>query len=281
MSTNHLSVTTLALLIVFGASGAFAAPSKETLGSAPTDPFADTEINAKKKKFWQSQEDGWFWYQDPEEEMEEPPEAIVDKMQQLKSTEQVQEALNFLRDQAILRPSETSLMRYQYAQQWAMRKSTIFADTWKRVVYQTPDLDYSLKRPTNNAAIKVHKAERRRSDQEYIAQLVKEGSGLFFFFESTCPYCQKMAPTLKTFSQLTGMKVLPITLDGKGLPDYPNPRVDSGQAEMMKATTVPAIFIVSPDNKHPIVPIAYGVISLSEIATRITDIMQYKPGDTW
>ncbi|MDT1832839.1 conjugal transfer protein TraF, partial [Acinetobacter baumannii] len=82
-------------------------------------------------------------------------------------------------------------------------KATVFTDQWRRVVYQNPDYDYSLRNPSNNAAIKVQAQAKQTQIDGYLKNLSKE-QGLIFFFRSDCPYCHQMAPILKQLSQMYG-----------------------------------------------------------------------------
>jgi thiol-disulfide isomerase/thioredoxin len=38
--------------------------------------------------------------------------------------------------------------------------------------------------------------------------------GLIFFFRSDCPYCHQYAPTLKLLSEMYGIEVLGVSIDG-------------------------------------------------------------------
>ena len=60
-----------------------------------------------------------------------------------------------------------------------------------------------------------------------------------------------------------------IAVDGLPLPsgEFPNYKVDSGQAQSLSVTTVPAVFLVDPPNV--ITPIGQGAMSLDELNNRI------------
>jgi conjugal transfer pilus assembly protein TraF len=101
-----------------------------------------------------------------------------------------------------------------------------------------------------------------------------------FFFRSDCPYCHQLAPALKMLSRQYGIEILPVSLDGGGLPEFPNPRANTGQAKALGVQRVPAVFIASRKTGD-MAPIGYGVMSVSEIMSRIFVLTSTKPGDNF
>ena len=94
-----------------------------------------------------------------------------------------------------------------------------------------PELDFSLRHPTNNLAKQIDLDSARQQENAAIQQF-SQHNGLFFFYRSTCPYCQRFAPILKDFSSRYGLSVVPITTDGISLPEFPNSHSDQGQAAL-------------------------------------------------
>jgi conjugal transfer pilus assembly protein TraF len=76
---------------------------------------------------------------------------------------------------------------------------------------------------------------------------------------------------LKGFEQKFGLPVFAISLDGTGLPEFPQARVDNGIAATLNVTQVPALFLASP-RTNVITPIGYGVLSESELLERLQAI---------
>lgn len=240
----------------------------------------NNENKTPSVKYWRESRDGWWWYKDPAEPSKRTKQTVLELLSSIKTMDKLKTVVERLKNEAIMSPTEENLSNYMYAQQFIMDKSSMFADVWQRVIWKTPDLDYSLRRPVNSTALNVYADNRSSSEQQYVAKLSDEGAGLFFFFSSTCPYCQAMAPTLKQFQMRYGMDVLPISLDGAGLPEYPNFRVNDGQAEKLGVETVPALYLVSPEDKK-IYPIGFGVMSVTDIVERINVILNSKPGQNW
>lgn len=231
---------------------------------------------------------GWFWYEPveiPQEKTPEPekkpepqasvaPNPYVDPTGAMKA---YQKSIEDARNLAILDPSPANVKHYMAVQKEAMNRSGIFADTWRRVLWETPELDESLKSPMGKAGMDVHKNQVRLGKEEAINQLAQT-DGIFFFFKKSCPYCHAQAPILKSFAARYGVSVIPISLDGGGLPEYPVPAPDVGWAERLGVNVTPAMFMVNPRTRE-IVPMAYGVISEEEIKDRIYTIAMKRVGD--
>lgn len=94
---------------------------------------------------------------------------------------------------------------------------------------------------------------------------------LYFFIRSDCGYCHNLAPQLKAFATQYHLKIIPITLDGKGLPTYPQPKLNDGIAEAWEVIGVPAIYAVNPI-RHDVYGIAYGMEEIQIIAERLVQL---------
>lgn len=177
----------------------------------------------------------------------------ITDLNKLKTATELRAELKKREDIAVMYPTEQNIKNYLDAWHLVQNKATVFTDQWRRVVYQNPDYDYSLSK-----------------------NLSKE-QGLIFFFRSDCPYCHQMAPILKQLSQMYGFEVLGVSVDGAGLPDFPNP-VD-GRAVVQKwgIEKVPATFIASKKTKDH-APIGFGVMSLNEVIERIWVLTNTQPG---
>jgi conjugal transfer pilus assembly protein TraF len=131
-----------------------------------------------------------------------------------------------------------------------------------------PELDYGLTgRPTNSTAIAAFDSEQRDRQAQEVRNLAAT-HGLLFIFRSDCPYCHRFAPILKRFEQEFGMTVFAVSLDGQGLPEYPNAPLDNGIAARLKASVVPALYLTAPA-KRDIRPVGFGVMAMNELVERI------------
>lgn len=236
--------------------------------SAEDTPTASATDSAPA--YWHSQRDGWFWYREPPVKPA-PPEKRDTRPPELPAFEQMQARLETLKRIAVMNPTEQNLATYMHYQRFVMEKSQTFADRWQRLVWTTPALDYSLGgRPTNAMAIGVFDDEQRRKHEDRVRALAAS-HGLIFVFRSDCPYCHRFAPILKRFAETYGMTVVPVSLDGSGLPTYPNPRRNDGLAARLQPEAVPALYLAAPSRRE-IRPVGFGLMALSELVERIATL---------
>lgn len=235
--------------------------------------------------YWKNNSQGWFWYEAPpvaeEEAPQETPPAVPtvtttvpdDPLEQLK---RVQEAIARAEAKAVLNPTEANVREYLLANQWQLNQASLFSDVWRRTVWQDPNLDYSLQRPTTSLAIHQFQDQRKEAKTQAVAQ-VANTHGLFFFFRGSCPYCHTFAPILKQFAEAYGIEVLPVSLDGGILPEYPTPRVDTQVAADLGVEVVPSVYLVDPRGRN-VIPVGAGVMSVDELVERIYVLTQTTPG---
>ncbi len=199
---------------------------------------------AQDTSYWLRKRDGWFWYRDPPPSAAKslPKPAVPKQQPELTEFESMQKKLEDLKRVAVMNPTDSNLLAYMRYQRYVMNKSEIFAERWQRLVWTVPELDYGLTgRPTNSLAINVYD-EQLQARQVQTIRALSSTHGLLFVFRSDCPYCHRFAPILKRFEQEFGMLVFPVSLDGKGLPEYPHPQPDNGTAARLNATAVPALY---------------------------------------
>ena len=185
--------------------------------------------------------------------------------------ERLQKALEERRHIAIMRPTEANVRRYMELEMQVVNRASYFADVAQRVAWATPELDPTLQgRPVNARGIEVFDREQAQSRNQSLAALARTHV-LFFFFRSDCPYCHAFSPTLEAFSARFGIQIVPISVDGKGLPSFPTFRRDNGIARTLQVTQVPAIYLAEPYTGN-ITPIGFGVLSESQLIERITTV---------
>jgi conjugal transfer pilus assembly protein TraF len=237
------------------------ASAEDTATPPPTD---------SAPAYWHSQRDGWFWYREPPVKPAKPEKPDT-RPPELPAFEQMQARLETLKRIAVMNPTEQNLATYMHYQRFVMEKSQTFADRWQRLVWTTPALDYALGgRPTNAMAIGVFDDEQRRKHEDRVRALAAS-HGLIFVFRSDCPYCHRFAPILKRFEETYGMTVVPVSLDGSGLPAYPNPRRNDGLAARLQPEAVPALYLAAPSRRE-IRPVGFGLMALSELVERIATL---------
>ncbi|WP_136415847.1 conjugal transfer protein TraF [Herbaspirillum sp. ST 5-3] len=234
---------------------------------------------ARGSSYWGDSERGWHFYEDPEPEPVEPPKAAPapapapksepHKPPEIVQFERLQKKLEEYRNIAIINPTEANVRRYMELESKVVGQASLFADVAQRVAWATPELDPTLQgRPVNAKALEVFEHDQLQARSHSIAELGKDHV-LFFFFRSDCPYCHAFAPTLEAFQARYGIQVVPVSMDGGGLPNFPNPRRDNGIARTLNVAQVPALFLAQPFTGK-ITPIGFGVLSESQLLERIS-----------
>jgi conjugal transfer pilus assembly protein TraF len=267
------------LIIILLLAAGCLAPSLSRAQSAD-HLLATAAPSTVKAPFWEDYRRGWHFYEDPEVEIAPrapaPPKAKAApsakapdlRPPELIEFEQLQKRLEEYKNVAIIRPTEANVRRYMQLEARVVRQASYFADVAQRVAWSTPELDMTLEgRPVNSKAIEVYDREQTRSRQQSVVHLAKTHV-LFFFFRSDCPYCHAFAPTLESFQARHGIQIVPISVDGAGLPNFPHFRRDNGIAKTLQVTQVPAIFLAEPFTGK-ITPLGFGVLSEAQLLERI------------
>lgn len=233
---------------------------------------------------WKNPERGTFWYPPARADQEpvEPPKPDVPPSTQRSEPPEVadfkalQEKLIQLRMVYMMSPTPDNVKAYIQLQEAVMARSASAADTWRRVIWDNPDLQYQG-RPTNQTGLGSWDQQYGKTVRSSLASLAST-HGVYFFFRSDCPYCHAMAPTLKQFEQTHGIKVIAVSLDGKGIAQFPNAITDKGQAQQLGVQSVPSFFLAAPARKS-VLPLGTGVVSLSDLEDRIYTQAFTRPGD--
>lgn len=226
--------------------------------------------------FFERKAEGWHWYEDrlrvnsdkiEEEKKDNEDNPLSSSKTPTEKIEAQRKALEKKLHAAILEPTQNNIISYLLAQKAIMDQSERFAESWKKVVMTTPSLDETLVYPVDQNARHVYYDEQKKALSKRIKGLAQE-YGLFFFFRENCPYCHNFAPIVKRFAQKYGWSVLAVSLDGGTLPEFPGAKQDNGIAKRLGIVHVPALMALHPKTGK-LLPLAYGMISESEIEGRI------------
>jgi conjugal transfer pilus assembly protein TraF len=239
-----------------------------------------------ERSIWSDPDRNYPWYPpDPPPPPAAQAEAAKPKPRDIRAMDSVRairEELDRLKDVAVMTPTPEKVRRFLDAQQFVMEKGAVFADVARRVVWASPELDYSLRRPTHNAAIQTWKVQRQADEGSAVAEAMRS-HGLYFFLRGDCPYCHQLAPVLKYLEAAYGVEVFPVSLDGGGLPGYPAPRPDNGIAGLLGVSTVPALYLMPRDatTGNVPIPLGQGMLSADEIVQRIHVLTRTRPGESF
>ena len=249
--------------------------------------FAQTVTN--QDNFFQRKGEGWYWYQDPvlqKEQseiqsipmLEQPPSRIKKKAKPVKSSEHqpfsaawVREMLPKYRDAMWTEPTPENVKAYFLLQRFAIDRSQKVAEVAQSVIGNR-FLDENFRRPISGFGNQFVDQKNVALRKEVLQKIGKD-AGLFFFFRSDCPYCERQAPLLELFERMNNVDVLAISVDGGNLQSikFKSVEVDHGQAQMLGIQRTPALFLVARNKvgTFDFEPIGEGLLSMPEIEERI------------
>lgn len=230
------------------------------------------------KAYYNDNARGWYWYEKPviKKKKEKKPEPIIAGSGGSSSPAQMSprdilkkqgEAWENAAAEATLNPTPENLQRYMMLTMAVNAQSERFATSLKNSLRVNPQFDYTLEHPVNPQAIIAKNEQRNEISDTKLKSIAKE-SGVIFFFRSDCPYCHRFAPIMKTFASIYGFDVIPVSLDGGGLPEYPNPQKNVDMGRKLNVSTVPAVFLVNP-GKNIVSTVGFGFVDFSELQHRI------------
>ena len=223
-----------------------------------------------------TEHDGWRWYKSNPMPIEVPKKEPVSTsavtQTTLSPTQQMQwfhQYYAHVKNDSILHPKDSEkLKRLMELDQMVMNKSSELGMTKKRVLLENPELNYTIRRPTQGAARSMHLKQLREEKIQAVQALSKDGYGMFFVYKGKDPLAHRLAPSIQKFADTHQMDVLGVSLDGPIIGAIRDNRLNQNQLSV-KAN--PALFLVHPIKKT-IQPLAYGFISQEELLGRFLNL---------
>ena len=230
---------------------------------------------------------GWHFYCDRVEEQQpdsppvSPPSAPPAGADTPSATERIMElrkALEEARAEAILDPTPEKVTAYLRLQQETLQRAAAFSDAFRRTVWATPELDYTLRRPVGALAKRVWSDERRQARDAALARL-GDRYGLIYLGHAGCAGCKVFGPLLRAFATRHGLDVLAVSLTGEALEGWPEAVADRGRAARLGLgdAPVPALVLFDTATKR-VLPVGFGVMAEDEMAERIFALTALEPG---
>ncbi len=228
---------------------------------------------------------GWHFYcqneqkEDKEESKKSPQKPKQNEEDYAEKLAEIKKTLDNKKAKAVIYPTEENIKDYMGYQQMVLDRSGTFADQWRRVIWKTPELDYTLKRPVSKVG-KETWTDHRNTDVASTIKNINDRYGVFFLFRSDCHFCHRYSPILKAFQQKYGIAIMPISMDGKGIPGWEKFAVNNGQIQKIgiEVSSVPATILFDKQTKQ-VIPVGFGVLSHSDLEERIYAITKLEVGD--
>ncbi len=228
---------------------------------------------------------GWHFYCDRQETENEraipqsaPPSAVDSERPATERIAALRRVLEEARAEAILDPTPEKVTAYLRLQQETLQRAAAFSDAFRRTVWATPELDYTLKRPVGALARQVWSDERRAARDRALAGL-KDRYGLIYLGHAGCAGCRVFGPLLRAFALRHGLDVLAVSLTGAALEGWPEAVADNGRAARLGLGEAPAPALVLFDTAtQRVLPVGFGVMAEDVMAQRIFALTQLEPG---
>ena len=232
---------------------------------------------------------GWHFYCDrddgpdpePEPEMSAPPEATDPETPATERILEIRRALEEARAEAVLDPTPEKVTAYLRLQQETLQRAAAFSDAFRRTVWATPDVDYTLVRPVGALAKRVWSDGRREARDVALARL-GERYGLIYLGHTGCASCRVFGPLLRAFAERHGLDVLAVSLTGEALEGWPEAVPDNGRAAGLGLANAPSPALVLFDTvTRQAVPVGFGVMAEDEMAERIFALTELEAGNDY
>ncbi|MCG7884217.1 MAG: conjugal transfer protein TraF [Candidatus Thiodiazotropha endolucinida] len=222
--------------------------------------------------------EGWFWYKaEPEpvepEEVKQPPKQPVSTTPPPQeagpaplSSAWIRENIQVYLDAALDNPTPENVAAFLYIQRYAMDKSFAFMDASQEVTLGNSALDEINRRPTATFANRKLD-ETATANNKYIIDKISSTAGIFFFMDgSEASMAQaEVLDMLERNYQFDTVKIAAVELPPEQYEQ--GIRKDSGHAQQMGITSLPAIVLLRSDGLFDIV--SQAPVSYSDLQKRL------------
>lgn len=96
---------------------------------------------------------------------------------------------------------------------------------------------------------------------------------LLFVYTSSCGYCHRFAPVLRSFVNDKKIKVDSISEDGKGINGFDNPKYSPQTLDDLGVRSYPTLFVTDKNNKV-IETLTNGYIDKSTLTSKFNDLLE-------
>lgn len=249
------------------------------------------EVLSPEPAFYKTAKEGWFWYHDPPPGVAEEsdshnstitreagPKAFEKKNPSMDKytikeiwnlhPDEFQGLLNGVQKKAVQTPNEKNILEYLIMQDVARRKALAYANATKFVTQKYSDkFNINQVYPTTTPGISARVQEQQKEISGTILA-ARENHALLFFVGQGCGFCDKQAAILTYFVEKYGWQIKPIDIGRH-----------STLAARFNITTTPTLVLIKNGTEQSM-PIAVGVVALSEMERKLYQAIRYMGGET-
>ncbi|MEO1188478.1 MAG: conjugal transfer protein TraF [Pseudomonadota bacterium] len=227
---------------------------------------------------------GYFFYCDPNAVPSESEEDVVfvQEPQATASERLADERAIFEESKAamVLDPTPENVENYMRLQKRWVDNAAYMTAQWKRVVWANPDLDESVDWPTSQLGRQTERDIERAAETASI-EAIRDRYGVFYFGAAACDFCAVYEQILAGFADRYGLTILPVSVDGGPLQGFEAYQVDTGQRERMGIADVTPALALFDTNTGDVIPVGYGLLTISELEYRIRALTTQEPGQEY
>jgi conjugal transfer pilus assembly protein TraF len=220
---------------------------------------------------------GFLWYNTPKPQVAQKKEAPKGIPFHRLSYTQRDKVLHFYTMEALHRARQTQSMddmrQFLALQDYWMKESSRFRNLFHKTMLYYPEYDYSVTHPTSHMGTKLLDAQRENMNRKAIQTLSKT-HGLLFFYRAKNSYDQKQIAILRDFSERFALPLIPVSVDGARAPEFPESRLNKGQAEALGVRFFPAVLLVNPQTQTTL-PIAFGFTTQDVLERNLVSVIHH------
>jgi len=255
------------------------------MGAALT---AHAQESSGGERYWGGRSDGWHFYEvePPKPKKIKPPEPIapfiapapIEPEPAPLSVEWLAKNIPIYTRRAIDNPTPENVELVAYLNRLSLDKSERYSQAMAQVAIRNPGLDEYARSPITSAQ-RATAEKAITAAKKQVMEGLSQRVGLWYFYSSTCPYCQAQDPILDYFQQRSAFSILNISLDGGPLASgQPKPFVvNAGHAEQLGVMTTPTL-VVADTQTGQLYNLAAGLRTVSEIEERV---LQLAVAENW
>lgn len=184
-----------------------------------------------------------------------------------------QNRLEEAKAKAILEPTMDNITAYLTLEKQTLEKASAFAEKAQKTLWQHPGLDYSVQYPQGHLAHQVWMRQHQKIVDNTIRNSAKKRFGIFFFYRSSSPYSKVYAPILKAYGRRYGLKIIAVSLDGKGIVGFPKFVTNGDQFTRWRLANIVPATVLFDDTTKRAIPIGYGILTQDQLSRRLFAVL--------
>jgi conjugal transfer pilus assembly protein TraF len=225
-----------------------------------------TETN-ESPSYYDDRQHGWYWYEDdeiPEEKEYELPE--MDVLWNM-HPDQLSVLIQDVTKKAVQEPSEENVLNYLKMMDIAKKKSVAFSSVVAFVGQKNPEFSSNENNHPTTAPGKRALNKQREADMNQTIINNKDDFAIIMFTAEGCGFCDAQNGILEYFNNLFAWQVRKVDINEQ-----------PAMGERFQIETTPSLIVVQRESGE-FMPLSAGVISMTDLKSRVYRSIRYMRGD--